>query len=263
MPVDKIIFYQKEKVNFKNLKIVKTITKKLERKLILLLIEVPQQEIEKVELFLEGEGIQFEIKDRIEAGLLKEEIRKEKPDLFVLTQEKISPLEHIFRITSSEKMVKELENVNVLLLWEDAEEINKVLINVDKETATPFYIKSTFLFVKKLGVKFDFITSFYESFYEFRLRKTHPDEEAKQILLQLFEEHVETVKRKIAESLKGEKAELVVIKGDPKKEIPYFARRKGYDLLIINEHIEDRDSYIENSQNSVGIFKDQQEEEGE
>jgi len=257
MPVDKVIFFQEKSVNFNNLKVVKKIAQKLDKKLLLLLINVPEEEKQKVLVFLQDTGIDYEIKNQMEFESAKEEIKREKPDLLVLTQEKISPLEHIFRITSSEKFVKEFEDINILMLLEDVDDIKKVLINVDKETSSSFYIKSTYLFVKKLGVEFDFITSFYESFYEYRLKKTHPDEEAKQLVLDLFKEHVEIVKRKLAESLEGEKVELIVIKGDPKKEIPYFARRKKYDLLIINEDIDDRESYIENSETSVGIFKDE------
>ncbi|NPA17519.1 hypothetical protein [Persephonella sp.] len=257
MPVNKVIFFQKNHVNFNNLKVVRTIAEKLNKKLVLLLIDVPDDEKSEVSRFLSDSNIEFELKNQLEFDEAKEHIKQEKPDLLVVTQEKVSPLEHIFRITSSEKLVKSFENIDILMLLEDADSINKVLINVDKETSTPFYIKSAHLFVKKLGVEFDFITSFYESFYEYRLRKTHPDEEAKQLVLDLFKEHVEIVKRKIAEGLEGEKVELVVIKGDPKKEIPYYARRRGYDLLIINEDIDDKESYIENSETSVGIFKDE------
>jgi len=257
MPVNKVIFFQKDHINFNNLKVVKTIAEKLDKKLVLLLIDIPEEERLEVLRVLSDSSVEFELKNNLEFGEAKEHIKQEKPDLLVVTQEKVSPLEHIFRLTSSEKLVKSFENIDILMLLEDTDSINKVLINIDKETSTPFYIKSAFLFVKKLGVQFDFITSFYESFYEYRLKKTHPDEEAKQLVLDLFKEHVEVVKRKIIEGLKGEKVELVVIKGDPKKEIPYYARKKGYDLLIINEDIENKESYIENSETSVGIFKDE------
>ncbi|WP_457642965.1 hypothetical protein [Persephonella sp.] len=256
MPVNKVIFFQKDHINFNNFQVVKDITRKLNKRLVLLLVDIPEEEKKKAEEQLRAENIDFELKNQLEFGEAKEHIKGEKPDLLVLTQEKISPLEHIFKLTSSEKLVKSFENIDILMLLEDTDRIEKVLINVDKETSTPYYISATYLFVKKLGVQFDYITSFYESFYEYRLRKTHPDEEAKQLVMELFKEHLEIVKRKIAEGLKGEKVELVVIKGDPKKEVPYYARRRGYDLLIVNENIENKESYIENSETSVGIFKD-------
>ena len=261
MPVDTIIFYLQEKVNFNNLHIVKNIASKLQKKLILLFVDTPQEEKEKAISLISSNGINFEVKNQIEEALIKEEINKEKPDLLILTREKISPLEHIFKTPETEKFIDSIKNIDILLLQDDATKLEKILINIDKETSTPSYIKSTYEFAKKLEVQFDFVTSFYESYYEVSLIKTHPEEEAKQIVKDLFKEHVETVKDKIARALGKEKIELIVIKGDPKKEVPYYARRKEYDLLIINENIEDKDSYIENSEMSVGIFKDQ--EEGE
>ena len=257
MPVNKIIFLQKDHLNLNNLKAVKDIAHKLDKKLIILLIDIPEEEKEKVKEILSESKIHYEIKNQLEYDEAKEEIKSEKPDLLVITQEKVSPLEHIFRTTSSEKLIKGFENIDILMLLEDVSSINKILINVDKETSTSFYIYSSYLFASKLNVEFDFITSFYESFYEYRLRKTHPDEEAKQLVADLFKEHLEVVRRKIADGLKGARAELLIIKGDPKKEIPYYARKKGYDLLIINENISDKESYIENSETSVAIFKDQ------
>ena len=261
MPVDTIIFYQKGKVNFNNLEIVKKITSKLQKKLILLFVDIPQEEKEKALSIVSSNGIDFELKNQIEEDFIKEEIKKEKPDLLILTREKLSPLEHIFKTPETEKFIHSIKNIDIILLQEDASKLEKVLINVDKETATPFYIKSTHLFVSKLGVDFHFITSFYEAFYELSLMKTHPEEEAKQIVADLFKEHIEIVREKMVKALGKEKAELIIVKGDPKKEIPYYARKKEYDLLIINQNIENKDSYIENSEMSVGIFKDQ--EEGE
>jgi len=258
MPVNKVIFLQQDELNFNNLDIAVFISQKLQKKLVLYLVDIPQEQKEKATHILSSKNVDFEIKNQLEFDEATEEIETEKPDLLILTQEKISPLEHIFRISTSEKLIKKLENLDIVMLKEDEKSIDKILINIDKESSTPYYIKSTYLFADKLGVDFELVTSFYESFYENRLRKTHPDEEAKQLVAELFKEHVDTVKRKIAEALKGDEAELIVIKGDPKKEIPYYARTHGYNLLIINENIKDRESYIENSETSVGIFKDKE-----
>jgi nucleotide-binding universal stress UspA family protein len=257
MPVNQIIFFQKEKINFNNLRLVKKITQKLQKKLILVFVDIPQEEKEKAVLELSSNGIEYSIRNQLEEPEITEEIKKEKPDLLVLTREKLSPFEHIFKVTFSEKLVKEFENIDILLLQEDTDKIQKILINIDKETSTPFYIKSAYEFAKKLQVEFKLITSFFESYYEYSLMKTHPEEEAKQIVGDLLKEHIEAVKEKLAQALEGNKAELIVIKGDPKKEIPYYARKHKFDLLMINENIEDRDSYVENSEMSVGIFKDQ------
>ncbi len=258
MPVNKIIFLQKEKINFNNLKVVSFITKKLQKKLILLLIDIPENQKEKVKDQLFSLDIEFEIRNQIEFSEAKDEIKTEKPDLLIVTREKISPFEHIFKITSSERFIKGFENIDIILLQEDCDKLEKILINVDKETSTLYYIKSAYIFAKKLGVDFHMITSFYEVFYENRLRKTHPDEEARQLVAQLFKEHLDIVKEKIAKALEGEKVELIVAKGDPKKEVPYYARKHHYNLLIINEDIEEKESYIENSEMSVGIFKDEE-----
>ena len=258
MPVNEIIFLQKENVNFNNLKVASFISQKLKKKLILFLVDIPENQKEKVKDQLFSLNIDFEIRNQIEYREAKDEIKAEKPDLFIITREKISPFEHIFKITSSERFIKGFEYIDILLLQEDCDKIEKILINVDRETSTLYYIKSAFTFAKKLGVGFQMITSFYEIFYENRLKKTHPDEEAKQLVADLFKEHVDAVKEKIARSLEGENVELIVIKGDPKKEIPYYARKNQYDLLIINEDIKEKESYIENSEMSVGIFKDEE-----
>lgn len=258
MPVNKIIFLQKDKVNFNNLKVVSFISQKLQKKLVLFLIDIPENQKEKVKDQLFSLNIEFEIRNQIEYGEAKDEIKSEKPDLLIVTREKLSPFEHIFKIASSERFIKGFEYIDIILLQEDCDRIEKILINVDRETSTHYYIKSAFTFAKKLGIDFKMITSFYEIFYENRLRKTHPDEEAKELVLNLFKEHVDEVKRKIAESLEGENVELIIVKGNPKKEIPYYARKNQYDLLIINEDIEEKESYIENSETSVGIFKDKE-----
>ncbi len=258
MPVDKIIFLQKGKINFNNLQVASFISHRLKKKLILFLIEIPENQKEKAKDQLFSLDIDFEIRNQIEYGEAKDEIKSEKPDLLIMTREKISPFEHIFKLTSSEKFIKGFEYINILLLQEDCKKIEKILINIDRDTSTLYYIKSAFSFAKKLGVDFQMITSFCEIFYENRLKKTHPDEEAKKLVSDIFKEHIDAVKRKIAESIGGENVELIVVKGDPKKEIPYYARKNLYDLLIINEDIEEKDSYIENSEMSVGIFKDEE-----
>lgn len=258
MPVNEIIFYQEEKVSFNNLKVAKYIAEKLGKKLILLLVDIPEEDKEKIVKELSTNNIDFEIRNQIKPPEVKEKITEEKPDLLILTREKISLLKHIFKGSPSEKFVLSLENVDILLLQEDVEKIEKILINVDKETSTPFFISQSFEFANKISSDVKFITSFHESYYEISLQKTHPEDEAKKIVLELFNEHISIIKEKIAKALKGKKTELIIVKGDPKKEVPYYARRNGYDLLIINENIGNKESYIENSEMSVGIFKDKE-----
>ncbi|NPA12833.1 MAG: universal stress protein [Aquificae bacterium] len=256
MPVNQIIFYQKEEINFNNLNLVCQLAEKLQKKLTVFVEAVPEEDIQKTEEKLKNCNAETEIK----VGFELDVVEREKPDLLVITQEKISPLEHVFKITSSERIAKKIDEVNLIMLQEDANQLKKVLINIDRETATTFFIQTAYTFAKKLEVEFDFITCFHETFIEYRLRKTHPEEEAKQLVAELFKEHIEDVEEKIKKALNLPKVKLLVIKGDPKKEIPYFARVKNYDLLIINHNIEERVSYIENSEKSIAIFQDKEEE---
>ncbi len=255
MDFSRNVFVQIEHFNWNNFALAKEISKKLGNGLYVVLVDFDQQEQDKVIKRLKEIDASIHINTFSSLGEAKTFIDDFKPTLVMVTQEKVNPLIHVFKLTEAEKFVKGLNDFNILLLWEETQQIEKVLINLDYETTTEEYIKLAYEFASKISKEFDFIYSFYESFYENRLRKTHADEEAKKILIEMFEEHVHTLEEKIEKAL-GKKMGLKVVKGDPKKEVPYYSRTHNYDLLVINQSIEDKESYIENTENSVAILLD-------
>jgi len=52
-----------------------------------------------------------------------------------------------------------------------------------------------------------------------------------------------------------ENVEILPLKGEVGKTLPYFAKKHGYDLLIISHAYDTKDELIENSETSVGVFK--------
>ncbi len=253
----RIVYFQYKKFNSNNFLILKEIAKKLDEELIILICSIdtfPKEDIEK-ELINHGINYRIEIKSDFDEGI--NFVKNYSPDLLVLTKERIDPLEHIFHHTYCEKILVEFKNTNILALQEDKKTLKNGLIYVSKDNSTVDFIKSSKYFADRILEDYRFIYSFYEDFYEKRLIKTHTEGEAKQIIAEMFREHVDTVRSLIAKAVGEEKTELLVIKGDPKKEIPYYARKNNYDLLIFNRGVEDIDSFIENSETSIGIFLDQ------
>ncbi len=256
MAFTKNVFIQIETFNWKNFFLALGVSKKLGNGLFLVLINFSEEEENSILKKIKEKGIDIEFSSFSDFGEARTFLDEFKPDLVILTQQKLNPFEHIFHLTDGEKFIKGLNEFNTLLLWEDAEKVEKILINIDLETSTEKYIKLAFKFASSITKNYDFVYSFYESFYEHRLSKTHATDEAKQLVAQMFEEHVDRIKNLIAKSLKGKEVSLKLIKGDPKKEVPYYSRKNNYDLLLINQSIEDKESYIENTENSVGILLD-------
>ncbi|WP_457641263.1 hypothetical protein [Persephonella sp.] len=256
MSFKKIVFFQYKKFNHKNFNLVKAISKKLDEELFILALEVDDFPLEQIQQELQENNINYriEIKDNFDESI--NVVKDYNPDLLILTKEKIDPLEHIFHHTYCEKILEEFENINVLALQEDKETLKTGLIYVSKDNATEEFIKIAKYFADNVLEDFKFIYSFYEDFYEKRLTKTHTEGEAKQIIAEMFKDHVDGIKSLIAKALGDQKVELLVIKGDPKKEIPYYARLKRYDILIFNRNVEDRESFIENSETSICILLD-------
>ncbi len=256
MAFTKNVFVQIEIFNWKNFFLALELSKKLGNGLSLILIKFSEEEKNKILDEIREKGIDINFSSFDDFGEARTFLDEFKPDLVILTQQKLNPFKHIFFLTDAEKFIKGLNDFNTLLLWEDAEKIEKILINVDLETSTEKYVELAFQFASSITENYDFVYSFYESFYEYRLSKTHATEEAKQLVAQMFEEHVDRIKNLIAKTLKGKEVSLKVIKGDPKKEVPYYLRKNNYDLLLINQSIEDKESYVENTENSVGILLD-------
>ncbi len=250
------VFVQIEKFNWKNFSLAKDIAKRLGNGLYIVLVSFDKDEEEKIKKEVAKVCPNNKINSFSSFGEAKTFLEDFKPSLVMISQEKIDPLLHVFKLTEAEKFIKGLTNFNILLLWEEAEKADKILINVDYETATERYIQIAYDFASKVAKEFTFIYSFYESFYEYRLMKTHADEEAKKLVAEMFKDHVSTVKTLIKNALGKEDMPLLVIKGDPKKEVPYYSRTHEYDILIINQSIDSKESYIENTENSIGIFLD-------
>ncbi len=255
MDFSKNVFVQIGNFNWNNFSLAKDISKKLGNGLYIVLVDIDEETISSIKERLKHLNDNFHINVFSSISEAKTFLEELKPTLVMVTQEKVEPLVHVFKLTDAEKFVKGLEDFNILLLWEEAEKIGKILINIDYETSTEKYIKLSYEFSSKIAEEFDFVYSFYESFYEHKLRKTHTEDEAKQLLAKMFEEHIESIEEKIEKAL-GKRIPIKVIKGDPKKEVPYYSRIHGYDLLIINRSIEDKESYIENTENSIGILLD-------
>ncbi|WP_456401246.1 hypothetical protein [Persephonella sp.] len=257
MSFDRIVFFQYKKFNENNFNILKKIAKSITDELVVLISQIDNLQKDRIEKELIETGINsFKIEEK---GSFDESIRFIKdynPDLLVLTKEKIDPLEHIFHHTYCEKILEEFKNINIVALQEDKDSFESGLIYVSKDRATTDFLRRSKEFADSLLSNYKFIYSFYEDFYEKRLVKTHTVSEAKEIIAEMFKEHVEQVRTILAKSFGSEQVELLVIKGDPKKEIPYYARKHNYDILIFNRGVEDIDSFIENSETSIGIFLD-------
>ncbi len=252
MPLKKNVFIQIEKFNWKNFALANEISKKVGNGLYILLINIQEEDRAYIEERISGFQFQyFESYDEARAFL-----NEFNPDIIFLTQQKLNPFEHIFRLTDAEKFLKGLNEFNTVLLWEDSEKIESILINIDLETFTEKFLDLSYKFASRITDNFKFIYSFYESFYEYRLMKTHTSDEAKQLLNEMLEEHTNKIKSLLNKVVGEDRYTLEIIKGDPKKEVPYYLRKNGYDMLIINKSIEDKESYIENTENSVGIFLD-------
>lgn len=255
MDFSRNVFIQIENFNWKNFALAKEISKKLGNGLYVVLVGFEKEEENKIKKRLNEIETTLHINVFSSIGEAKTFIQDFKPTLVMVTQEKVNPLVHVFKLTEAEKFVKGLNDFNILLLWEDSQKIEKILINLDYDTVTETYIKLAYEFSSKVSKEFDFVYSFYESFYENKLKKTHADEEAKKLLIEMFEEHVQTLEEKLKEAI-GKEISLKVIKGDPKKEVPYYSRTHNYDLLVINQSIDDKESYIENTENSIAILLD-------
>ena len=259
MPFEKIAFIQIEKFNKNNFQIVKCISQRLGSTLYVFLLNIDGNTIVEVEKELKDENIIYHLKSFDDIKSLKSHISKENPDIVILTEEKINPLKHIFTHTPAEKLLKHVENFNIILLQEHEDNIQKALIYVTSKS-TDFYIKNSYEFIKKIIGKVTFVYSFYEDAYQVSIKKTHTEEEAEEILEAMFDEKKKDIDNKIKKVLKEEDYRLITILGEPKKDLNLFAKNKGYNFVIISSKVEDKNSFIENLQISLGIFLDKEEE---
>ncbi len=260
MPFQKIAFVQIEEFNEKNFSIAKCISSKLNAQLFIFLLQIKADILPKIEEELKKENISYQIKSFDEIKSLKSHIQQESPDIVILTEEKINPLKHIFTHTHAEKLLKHVENFNIILLQENEDNIQKALIYVTKDS-TEFYIKNSYEFINQIVGKVTFVYSFFEDAYQVSIKKTHTEEEAEEILEAMFDEKKREISQKIKKAINDKPYKLITILGEPKKDINLFAKGKGYNFLIISNTVEDKKSFIENLQISLGIFLDKKEEE--
>ncbi|HIP98363.1 MAG TPA: universal stress protein [Aquifex aeolicus] len=185
----------------------------------------------------------------------KEIIERENPFLVVLPRPKIAPIVHAFKKPWSEKIAEGDDKHNYLLVQEGAKEIKKVLFYVDRDLSSENYIRTVYGLLTQWGVDFKFTTVFDERYFELLIKKEHPEEEAKELLRRMFEDYVKAVRERLKKILGLEKIEILSLKGEVRKTLPYFAKTHGYDLLVLSHAYEDKNELIENSETSVAIFK--------
>jgi hypothetical protein len=188
-------------------------------------------------------------------GDMEEILEKERPFLTVIPKPDVSPLIHAFRKPWSEKLVEDNEEYNFLLVKEGNPSIDKVLLYVDRDSSSEDYIRNTYQFLTKLGVEFKFTTVFDERYFILLLKKEHPEQEAKELLRKMFEDYINQVREKIEKTLGLEKVEILLLKGEVGKTLPYFAKKHGYNLLVISHAYDTKKELVENSETSVAVFR--------
>jgi len=182
-------------------------------------------------------------------------LEEENPFLTLLPRPKVSPIVHAFIKPWSEKLVEATDRWNFLLVEQNMDSIKRALLYVDRDTSSEEYIKESYKFLKTWGIAFEFVTVFDERYYELLIKKEHPEQEAKELLGHMFEDYVNAVRKKIKKVLNLEKVEIIPLKGEVRKTLPYFAKVHKYDLLVISHAYEDKNELIENSETSVAVFK--------
>ena len=185
----------------------------------------------------------------------EEAVEREYPFLAILPRPRIAPIIHAFKKPWSEKLAQRDERHNYLLVQEGTEQIKKVLFYVGRDGASEDYIKTVYQFLTRWGVAFEFTTVFNDRYFELLIKKEHPEQEAKEILGKMFEDYVKAVREKIKKTLGLERVEILPLKGEPRKTLPYFAKTHGYDLVVLSHAYEDKNEIIENSETSVAVFK--------
>ncbi len=177
-------------------------------------------------------------------------------DLVITHRKKIDPFKMIFKKPEYVKLAEEFNNARFLFLREDISEISKIGVAIDFEDEVNYvdYLKVSYEFSKALGIEPEFLFSFNQVYYETALTKTHTVEEAKQIIQEMLETKINKIKENLAKALNGKEVTLKVLKGEPKREIPYYLHENKFDLGIISSKIKNKVSYLENIEVSIGIF---------
>lgn len=183
-------------------------------------------------------------------------INGEKPEILILTKHKFDPFSLIFSKPEFIKIAERYENTNLLFLDENIKSIDSIAIALDINNSINLdkYIDETYSFSKYLGIEPDFIYSFSPEYYELAVKKTHVEREAKTILEEMLNENVNRLKTHISKIVGGNAYKIKILQGEPKKEIPFFVNSNNYSITMINKSFNDKISYLENIEGSVGIF---------
>ncbi|HIE59549.1 MAG TPA: hypothetical protein EYH43_04380 [Persephonella sp.] len=179
-----------------------------------------------------------------------------KADLVIAHRKKIDPFKMIFLKPEYVKLAEKFSNARFLFLREDVSQINKIGVAIDFEDEENYidYLKASYEFSKALDIEPEFLFSFNQVYYETALTKTHTEEEARQIIQEMLETKINKIKENLAKALNGKEAILKVLKGEPKREIPFYIHENNFDICIISSKIKNKVSYLENIEVSIGIF---------
>ncbi len=183
-------------------------------------------------------------------------LNNEKPQLLIMTKLKLDPFSLIFSKPEFIKIAEKYEDTNILFLDENIKSIDSIAIALDIKDSINLegYIDETYSFSKSIGIEPDFVYSFSPEYYELALKKTHVEKEAKTILDEMLNEHINRFKFYLDKIVGEGKYKIKILHGEPKKEIPYFVNSNNYSITMINKSFNDKISYLENIEGSVGIF---------
>lgn len=238
----------KDKVFPNLLSLGREIAERLSLKVSVFASEVPKGELEGILEPFKG----FEIVS--EDGDFLEVIERVDPYLVLLPRPRISPLVHAFKKPWSEALVEETDRWNFLLVWEDAERIERVLVYTDRENCREGYLNEVYQFLTEWGVEFKFVTVFDEEAVDILIEREYPEEEAKEILGKIFEDYISSVRNCIKENLGLEEVDLIPLKGDTVRSLDFFAVRHKWDLVILPHGVENKADFAESLQTSIGLF---------
>jgi len=243
----------KEKFFPSLLEVAKHISNRLGLEAVVYCLQCEESKLSELKEVLEG----LNFAARLELSDLdpEEVLEQERPYLTLLPKFEINPIAHTFKKPWSEKLAIDVENGNLLLLRSENSRLKNALLYVDRDNCSENYIRNAYNFLTALGVEFKFTTIFDERYYEFLIKKEHPETEAKEILGGMFEDYIAAVREKIKKALNLEQVEILPLKGEERKSLPYFAKFHNYDLLVISQAIQDRDEVIQNSETSLAIFE--------
>jgi len=183
-------------------------------------------------------------------------IEKEIPDLIVVHKENVDPFKKIFSTPEYIKLSDKFKTQKFLFLKEDIKDVKKIGIVLDFEDDIDFtqYLKDAYDLSSIFDIMPEYIFSFYEKYYGAAVKKTHPEDEAQDIINKIKNEKIEKFQKSLAKALEGKPANLKILKGDPKKHIPYYLNENSFDIAVLSYNLHNEIHYIENIDISIAII---------